>query len=461
MSDPDIISFNHLGVQSKLKFDLFSSLFSNSKNPNSRLFVYSPKSSLPALVILAAYKNNIPYIPIDLSNPFARCEFVFKSILPEFVFTNVNSIFFKQLIEKSNHKLLWSDDELALIQLSPSVLSHHSALAAILFTSGSTGLPKGVMLSKTNIEVFTNWMASTFNINENSSILSVAPFNFDLSLFDLFSALDYNAKLFFIPPHSIVNPQLYAQYIFENKINTIYATPTWFQLLCDFGKTKKYDFAFVKNILIAGEALRTSLIEKLKLIFPNAKLANLYGPTETNVCTHYLLPNTQAPLSANGVVSIGKTCPYAETRINENNILEVKGKSLMLGYWPKLKKDEWHITGDLVELNSMSNCYFYIDRVDGMLKRNGYRIERVEIETALMKHNCITNVAVTVNKTVHPLKITAHFMSSEKNISVTELHDFCRNLLPDYMLPDDFKQHNHFPITTNGKIDYIKLSEMQ
>ncbi|HYG50961.1 MAG TPA: hypothetical protein VD905_08655, partial [Flavobacteriales bacterium] len=192
--------------------------------------------------------------------------------------------------------------------------------------------------------------------------------------------------------------------------------------------------------------------------FPHAQMANLYGPTETNVCSFYKIDFNKPIKEKNGVIAIGKHCPYAILHTDADNILQVSGHSVMLGYWPNSQNLEWYSTGDVVERDADGD-YYFLERADRMIKRNGYRIEPAEIESALLHHPGIGSVAVTAQGKDDRMEITAHYtLKGTQNHA--DLAQFCLLHLPSYMVPDKFRQHEKLPLTSSGKTDYKALMNL-
>jgi acyl-coenzyme A synthetase/AMP-(fatty) acid ligase len=425
---------------------------------STRLLLYASKSPAAVAMVHHAFNHRIPYVPVDIKVPFERVVLLFNTVNPTWVLVERQSAFHDHIRARHRTEILWQDDSFLLLELKAQKNPEHNLeLAAVLFTSGSTGIPKGVMITRENIQFFTEWMVKEYQVGPESKILSVSPLHFDLSLFEMFAVFTRGASLHFPPDHGLVNPMLLAEYMHQQKTDVIYATPSWYRLLVNYGKTKRYDFSFVTTVLMAGEALDEKLVKQLQALFPSARLANLYGPTETNVCLYYNLPAGNFPVR-NGMVPVGNACPYARVALNNENILEVSGSTVMLGYWPEISHEKTYATGDIMEYDDMEKVYYFIGRKDGMVKRNGYRIELGEIEVCLARLEQVKEVAVTTIGTGEKLRIMAHLVAADL-LDPDELRQHCLRYLPPYMIPDIFRQHQNFPLTGSGKTDYRKLAE--
>ncbi|MGZ3885360.1 MAG: AMP-binding protein, partial [Bacteroidia bacterium] len=339
---------------------------------------------------------------------------------------------------------------------------HHNDLAYVLYTSGSTGLPKGVMHTHTSAMAFISWCISTFNFKAGDRFISIAPFNFDLSVFDLFASLACGGCLF-IPKHAEVsNSRLMAKYIEEQNINVLYSTPTFFNALVNYGKLDRKLINAVSHVLIAGEQLMGATVRALAAHFPEAAYYNLYGPTETNVCLYHRVNPYYCEAAA--PVPIGELCSYAKAHLTEKDGLHelwIGGKSLMSGYTAQavnLKSfdgDWYYNTGDLVERNN-SGQFVFRGRSDRMLKRSGFRIEPAEIEACVLQCSTVSEASAVAVKKETEVKIVVFFVATEK-ITDIQLRNFCLAKLPLYMMPDVFVQVGAMKLNANLKTDFITL----
>jgi amino acid adenylation domain-containing protein len=362
----------------------------------------------------------------------------------------------------------------------PSAVTDPSHLAYILYTSGSTGRPKGVMLSHGNAACFVDWCSDVFKPSERDRFSSHAPFHFDLSILDIYVSLKHGATLVIVEEQLGKEPARLAPWIAEKKLTVWYSAPSILSLLGQFGKLDQHDYSSLRLVLFAGEVFPIKYLKLLKSLWRHPRYFNLYGPTETNVCTFYEVPSL-IPDSQNEPVPIGMACSYCEPLVvNEGGSkvaagaegeLCIAGPSVLQGYWdlPENtakaflpgRETRWYRTGDIV-VELPDGNYKFLGRRDRMIKKRGYRIELGEIEAALYRHPAIKEAAVLAfpDEENIPIKAFASARNGSK-LSMIELKKFCSENLPLYMVPDLFCFLESLPKTSTDKIDYQKLKGMK
>jgi amino acid adenylation domain-containing protein len=352
-------------------------------------------------------------------------------------------------------------------------------LAYILYTSGSTGQPKGVMLSHANAFAFLDWCDQTFGLDPEDRFASHAPFHFDLSIFDLYASCRLGATLALIGESTGKDPARLAHFLLERSITVWYSAPSILALLADQRGVDAPGFPAPKLVLFAGEVFPVAPLRKLRRAWPEARLWNLYGPTETNVCTAFPIPDTIAD-DRQTPFPIGSACPPAVLKVVDERgrplppgtvgELVVGGPGVMLGYFgrPDLTSraffldDEgaWYRTGDLVT-DDGQGCHHFHGRRDRMVKKRGYRIELGEIESALYRHEGVDRAAVIARATDDGASLVA-FVAMKPGLkgSIIALKRHCTRFLPPYMVPDEVQFLSNLPTTSTDKVDYQGLKRM-
>ncbi len=355
-------------------------------------------------------------------------------------------------------------------------------LAYILYTSGSTGKPKGVMLSHRNAIGFIDWCSEAFQPHENERFSSHAPFHFDLSILDIYVPIKHGATLVLIGAEIGKDPVRLAALISEKRVTSWYSTPSVLSLLAQYGKLPQHDYSALRTVLFAGEVFPIKHLRALKTLLPGPRYFNLYGPTETNVCTYYEIP-VHIPEDRTRPYPIGKACAHfraivvdeqgQELPAGQEGELCISGPGVMQGYWGLPDRTarafridsagrRWYKTGDIVVQEADGN-HVYIGRRDRMVKKRGYRVELGEIEAGLYRHPAVKEAAVVaVSDDEYGVRVKAFLSCKETGTrpSLIELKRFCAETLPVYMVPDLFVFREGLPKTSTDKIDYQRLKEV-
>jgi amino acid adenylation domain-containing protein len=463
-----------------------------------RVGVCMRKSADAVASIFGIMKAGAAYVPADPTAPGSRNAFIFhncgvKMIVAESCSTGRLNEEFKLLgfapgtivIDGVGAGVPLTEalgrlDALSPAPSVPSAVPDSSQLAYILYTSGSTGKPKGVMLSHGNARAFVNWCSDVFGANEHDRFSSHAPFHFDLSVLDIYLSLKHGATLVLVEEQLGKEPARLAPWIAAKNITVWYSAPSILSLLAQFGKLEQHDYSSLRLVLFAGEVFPINYLKLLKSVWPNPDYFNLYGPTETNVCTYYEVPRL-IPESQTEPVPIGKACPYCEPLVVDESGSEVAvgtegelciaGPSVLQGYWNLPENTtkaflpggdtRWYRTGDII-VELPDGNYKFLGRRDRMIKKRGYRIELGEIEVALYRHPSIKEAAVLAfpDSDGIPIKAFASTRDGSK-LSTIELKKFCSENLPLYMVPDSFRCLDSLPKTSTDKIDYQKLKALK
>lgn len=378
--------------------------------------------------------------------------------------------------------------------------------AYILYTSGSTGTPKGVCVSHRAAAYFPQWAEEEFSINSIDRIASVSPLTFDLSTFDLFTTLSAGATLYIVPEKLKVFPARFSEFLQTHGITCLYAVPSTLVLLAQRGKLINRDLNSLKTVLFAGEEFPVPLFKTLREALPSSvQYCNLYGPTETNVCTYYRVPVD----FDKSVFPIGRGLPKThlfmrDTQLNiQNNTqlgeLCVAGPAVMSGYFGQDDKDAnyWvsdpqgiehraYATGDQVSPIADEE-WLYHGRLDKMVKIWGYRVELGEVEACLLElpdteqvivvkrsgkdtNNSILVAFILRSSSIGlPLEksdlsnLHTHQSDKEREVvsqDIRQAISHCKNNLPAYMVPKEIIFLNEIPTNHTGKVDRWRLEKI-
>lgn len=352
-------------------------------------------------------------------------------------------------------------------------------LAYILYTSGSTGDPKGVMLTHRAALAFIAWAAEEFAIQSGDRLSSHAPLHFDLSVFDLYAAAYGGATVVLVPPKASLFPNQIVRFIKDHEITVWYSVPSILSMMTLRGGLKEGDLPSLRTLLFAGEVFPTKYLRQLMRLVPGARFANLYGPTETNVCTWYEVPILRE--DDDDSIPIGSAVENDEVFAmkddggvaspGEVGELYVRGATVMRGYWGDSERtardlgpdprgapfsDLTYRTGDLVEALS-KGTFRYIGRRDAQIKSRGYRIELGEVEAAMNSHPGVVECAVLAIPDELVTNRLVAYLTTRDGTTVEEVAQFCADQLPRYMVPESFTLVTELPKTSTGKIDRRSL----
>ncbi len=467
-----------------------------------RVALHLPKSTHAVAAVYGILKAGAAYVPIEPGSPAPRLADIVAQCRPSCIVT------WSQAREKLSPELCrasgvagiasiddagpFGDLGLPAVQLGeaaaaepasdPSVGSVDHDLAYVLFTSGSTGTPKGVMLSHLNALTFVDWARDTFELRPDDRLSNHAPFNFDLSVLDLFSTAAAGARVTLVPEGLAMFPTRLADLVERERLTVWFSVPSVLTLLLTRGNLAGHDLASLRWILFAGEVFPARYLRELMRALPEARYANLYGPTETNVVTWYEVERLDEGRIE--PVPIGKACENTDciviaedgdvvTGPGREGLLHVRGSTVMQGYFgqPEAtaaafvpsplatgREELLYCTGDWVTIDERGD-FVYLGRRDHMVKTRGYRVELGEIESALYAHPAVREAAaVAVPDDLLGNRIRAFVVGD--GLTPKEIRAHCATLLPRYMVPEEVELIAELPRTTTDKIDRPHLAAL-
>lgn len=350
-------------------------------------------------------------------------------------------------------------------------------LMYMLFTSGSTGVPKGVMIAEENVSCFVERSVIAFDLRRSDVFLNQVPFTFDLSVLDVYAAFHQGTKFVMVPKDRGADTEYLIDLMAENEITTIYTTPSFFNLLRLARNFSAEKLPTLRTFLFCGEVLPRRLAGVYRKLFQKARVFNLYGPTETNVVTYVELDDEV--MDGDGPLPIG--LPYHDTTLHlldeqlnpveegEQGELCFEGPSIARGYLNLEAK-----TNEVfVDLQDGRECRIYrtgdlgfekdgqiwlVGRKDNQIKLNGFRIELGEIETHVEDIAGVEAAAVVAVRNKRG-ECTGILAAVQTNVDLTSeiINQALRKSIPDYMLPTAYRIQDRFELTPHGKIDRSKL----
>ncbi len=428
-----------------------------------------------------AYSGNF-YTPIDVKMPLKRIEKIIKTLQPVLILTD--RVHSARAAEFSNPEceILCYEDILSILAQQAFIEQRKrqmidTDILYVLFTSGSTGVPKGVIIGHRSVIDYTEWVSNTFQIDETHVFGNQAPFYFDNSILDIYQTLKNAASMYIIPEQLFSFPIKLLEFLNEKKVNIIFWVPSALCLVANLKALKKRHVATLQKVLFAGEVMPNKQLNAWREEYETALFANLYGPTEITVdCAAYIVNREFADEEP---LPIGTACENTQLFVLDEKdrlILDgrigelcVRGTSLSYGYYNNQKKTSEvfvqnplqkaypeiiYRTGDLVRYNEFGELV-YVARKDFQIKHMGHRIELGEIETIVSAFEGIEQ-----NCCLYDVKKAKIVLFYTGNLQTKELTERLKTSLPEYMLPSTKIKLEIMPLNLNGKIDRVRLKEM-
>jgi L-proline---[L-prolyl-carrier protein] ligase len=453
-----------------------------------RVALFAPKSLHGVAAIYGVLKAGAAYVPIHADSPAPRAGYIARDCAVAAVVADAAR--WELLEPELSGTEVAVLDVAALDDLPRSGLDTadpgtiDTDLAYILYTSGSTGQPKGVMLSHRNALTFVEWASDILDLDPDDRFSSHAPFHFDLSVFDLYACARVGGTLFPLSHRDLGFGATAAAFVERHGITVWYSVPSALIMWVTQGGIEPGQLASLRHVVFAGEVFPTPYLRRLAHLLPAATLHNWYGPTETNVCTYHVVD--ELPEGSDDPIPIGRACRNYDcfvvapdgrpAGVGEEGELFVRGSGVMRGYWGQPEKtaevlvqnplqgavtDPCYRTGDLV-LQQEDGAFRFLGRRDHQIKTRGYRVELGEVEAAIYAHPAVREtcvVALPDERVGNSLLAYVSVVEGEE-LSAAMLKRHVAEKLPRYMIPAEVRFRPELPRTSTGKVDRQALAKL-
>ena len=462
-------------------------------SPGERVALNLRKSPDAILLMLACLRAGLTYVPIDPSSPRPRREFILRDSGA------------RMLVVDQHTARDWGGEDAPIqprtvADLEAAASGHPSgggpggqgdgrsrdpdpdALAYVLYTSGSTGDPKGVQITHGNAAAFVAWAMEYADLGPGDRVAVHAPLHFDLPVLDVYASLGRGATVCPIDERTTLFPQALLRFLRDREITVLYAVPSALTALVNRSKLADGGLPRLRLLLYAGEEFHPGPLRRLVEALDGVAVHNLYGPIETNVVTALQIRPEHLELRR---IPIGAPVPHArifllddDERVvdepgREGEIL-VAGPSVTPGYLnrPDLTADarftvrtaegdfDCHRTGDYATWGE-DGVLNFLGRRDGLVKTRGFRVELGEIEAALLDHPRVLEAAVVAEPDPDYTNLLYGFAVVEPGAEVgtDELTEWCKRALPSHAVPQEIVIRPDFPRTSTGKISRRELAK--
>ncbi len=458
----------------KLKTEQLTAVIHKIDIPKGHpVIIYGHKEYLFPIAILACIHSNTTYIPIDKIYPIERIKKIIEITGSQIIINCSNEILdikFSVNID-STLNLIFNFNPDYSKKIHETIEDH---LQYIMFTSGSTGEPKGVQITQNSILTFLDWANKDFGFTAEDVFMNQAPFSFDVSLCDILNSFSLGGTLVLTSSEIVKDKEVFFNRLISYNCSVWTSTPSFAYLFLRHSDFNSGNIPSIKTFFFMGEDLPNRTCNILKKSFKNARILNAYGPTEATIITT-LVEITDAIINQYPVLPIGYPMPECKILIKKINSedkegeLVIVGDHVSIGYFNNndFNKQKFFIhegkrafrTGDLAYYEN--DMVFCIGRNDDQVKMHGFRIELNEISNIICENELILDaVTIALKRNTEVKKIISFVILKdfiEREILFEQLDVFLNRTLPYYMIPGDIVVVKSFPYNSSHKIDKNKL----
>ena len=442
--------------------------------------VFMKKHPKTIVAFLGTIYSGCFYVPLDEEMPRHRVELIFQTLNPGAIICDETTAPLVKEFDYSGKTYLYDAicnttiDEEALTNIRDRQIDTDPIY--IVFTSGSTGIPKGVMACHRSVLDYIEHLSDVLKFNEDTVFGNQTPLYFDACLKEIYPTMKYGATTYIVPKQLFMFPIKLVEFLNEFKINTVCWVVSALTMISAFKTFEKVKPEYLHTIAFASEVFPIKQFNLWRAALPNARFINLYGPTEvTGICCYY---EVDREFSLEESLPVGR--PFKNTEIilldendkepapGEQGEICVRGTSLTLGYYKNPEKTNEafvqnplndmypeliYRTGDLGKYNERGELVF-LSRKDFQIKHMGHRIELGEIEVIVNMHPDVKTACCIFDN--EKKKIVLYYVGT---VDIKDMAGYIKEKLPRYMVPNVIKQLEQMPLTPHGKINRNLLKQ--
>lgn len=461
-----------------------TALIGSGTGANRPVIVMLPKSVEALVCFMGVLYSGCPYVPVDVTAPASRLQKIIDNLSPAHIIADettmetLSQCAYPGARAHMYDRLVSAEADGALVDETLAQVVDTDPIY-VMYTSGSTGAPKGVTIAHRSILDYARWLLETFSLGPDDITAAQAPFYFDNSTFDIYGTLSCFGKLVLIPEPLLLFPLKLPEFLREKEITTFLWVPTVMINVANSGALDNIELPRLKTITFAGEVMPNLQLNIWRRAFPRCVFANMYGPTEiTDICCYYIVDR---PFADHDPLPIGKPCRNMRILIlndqnelckpGEQGELCILGTGLSLGYWnaPDLSNqvfvqnplntlyhERMYRSGDLAYATD-DGLIMFLGRRDGQIKVKGNRIELGEIETAAFCVPGVENCCALFDEQEQEIVL---FVETGAEMPLRRFNQELRRFIPKYMLPSRLVTMERLPHTANDKLDRVTLRGM-
>ncbi len=438
--------------------------------PGSRVGIFMDKCLDMPVAVYGILKSGAAYVPLDAAAPSARTAGIVEDCSISVIVTQASKAArLEEVVSKTTclGQIIGADVEGAdCTSIDTDAPAPERAPertpddhAYILFTSGSTGAPKGMVHTHASGLAYMDMTVALFGLTDQDRMANQSPLHFDMAMLEFFSGISVGATVVMIPEVLTKLPASLSQLMEDAQVTTWYSVPFALIQLAEYGVIDQRDLTRLRWVIFGGAPMSNRHLRQLQTLLPGARFSNSYGPAEANQVTfHHLAP---APHSLHDPVPIGQPCDHTQIKITETGELLIASTAMMEGYWNRddlnadafvhLDGQRYYRTGDVVR-QAPDGSLQYLGRQDRQVKIRGFRIELDEVELALSTHPALFEVAVQVAKDGLTLEAFVTCVAGQTT-TPEDLSAHLRDLLPAPYIPSKIEILDAFERTATGKIN--------